>query len=56
MKISVWVQHPEVRKRGRKLFASRIADGVTFGLFGLSIHIGRGPFKFDWQGFDGDRF
>jgi len=56
MNISVWVQHSLVRKEGRKLFASRIDRGVTFGFFGLSIHVGRGPWKFDWQGFDDKRF
>jgi hypothetical protein len=54
MKISAWVQHPLVRRNG--IFVSRISRGVTIGLFGLSIHLGPGPFGFDWQGFDSKRF
>ena len=56
MKITAWIQHPIMRKYTRKVFASRFGDGFTVGFFGLSVHIGKGDWKFDWQGRDSKRF
>lgn len=53
MKISGWIAHKSLNK---PTFVRFSRHRLVFALRGFTVHIRRGPWRFDWQGDDTKNF